>query len=392
MVDFIYSSFLIIYYYFSPDIFIYKSNFMKKNTHQFNCRKIRIGNISAVLLLSFMLLFGFSAQAQIITRFAGTGVFGYFGDGGPATAAEFFNTRGVAVDAAFNVYISDYGNSRIRRVDPAGTITTIAGNGTFGYSGDGGPATLAKISLAWGLAVDRVNNFLYISDLNNAVVRKVDLSTNIITTVAGNGTGGYSGDGGPATLAQMNNAPSGVGVDAAGNLYIADQGNNVIRMVDGTGTIYTVAGNGTPGYSGDGGAATLAQLHFPQDVAFDASGNMYIGDEVNNVVRIVSPGGIINTFAGTGVAGYFGDGGPATLAQLKGPNGVAVDAAGNVYIGDAGNYVIRVVDPAGNINTYAGNGTQGFTGDGGPATAAELYEPTKIALDPSDCLYITGKY
>ena len=365
---------------------------MKKNTQHFGCRKNTCLR-SAPVILFFSILFALSinASAQIITRFAGTGVFGFSGDGGPATAAEFFNTRGVAVDAANNVYISDYANSRIRKVSyPSGIITTFAGNGSFGYSGDGGPATLAKISLAWGLAVDRVNNLLYISDLNNDVIRMVDLTTNIITTVAGNGIIGYTGDGGPATLAKIS-GPAGVGVDAAGNLYIADQGNHAIRMVDGLGIISTVAGIGTAGYSGDLGPATLAQLNMPQDVCFDASGNMYIGDENNDVVRIVS-GGIINTFAGNNTAGYSGDGGPATLAQLNHPHGVVVDAAGNLYIGDGGNVVIRKVDVTGKISTYAGNGTPGFTGDGGPATAAELNEPTKIALDPGGCLYITGKY
>lgn len=350
--------------------------------------------ISAPLLFLFIFLFQLPAHAQIINKIAGAGTYGFSGDGGPAVLAEFFNTRGVAIDPATNdLYVSDYGNNCIRKVAyPSGIISTIAGIPTSGgYSGDGGPAVLAQISLPWGLAVDPLSNCLYISDFNNYVVRKVDLTTGIISTVAGNGTYGYSGDGGPATLAQVAGI-TGVAVDASGNLYMADQGNSVIRMVDGSGTIYTVAGNNTAGYSGDGGPAISAQLNYPSDVAIDPSGNLYIGDVGNNVVRIVDPSGTINTFAGNGTPGYSGDGGPATSAQLKSPNGVAADAFGNVYIGDLSNIVVRKVDASGIITTYAGNGTSGFAGDGGPAILAELYEPEKICTDPAGCLYITGKY
>src|SRR5208283_3417442 len=221
-----------------------------------------------------------------------------------------------------------------------GVITTLAGNGTAGYSGDGGPATAAELDYPAGVAVDASGN-LYIADTNNQRVREVNNSTGMITTVAGSGNFAL-GDGGPATAAFLNN-PMGVAVDASGNLYIADTRNERIREVKlSTGVITTVAGNGTYGYSGDNGPATAAELEGPQGVVVDASGNLYIADLFSNVIREVNPGtGVITTVAGARTPDYSGDNGPATAAGLSDPDGVAVDASGNLYIADTGNNVIR---------------------------------------------------
>jgi len=323
---------------------------------------------------------------SIITTIAGNGTFGYSGDGGPATEAQFKYPFGVAVDTSRNLYISDSYNYRIRKVDQNGIITTVAGNGIFGYSGDGGPATEAQLSFPNGVAVDTSRN-LYISDSYNHRIRKVD-QNGIITTVAGNGTSGYSGDGGPATEAQLG-YPYGVAVDTSGNLYIAESGNNCIRKVDQNGIITTVAGNGTFGYSGDGGPATEAQFLSPNWVAVDTSGNLYIADRGNNRIRKVDQNGIITTVAGNGTYGYSGDSGPATEAQLRNPHGVAVDTSGNLYIADKRNGRIRKVNQNGIITTVAGNGTFGYSGDGGPATEAQLGYSYGVAVDTLGNLYIS---
>jgi trimeric autotransporter adhesin len=325
------------------------------------------------------------SPAGIITTVAGNGAFSYSGDGGPARSALLWNPEGAAVDGAGNLYVADTHNNRVRKVSAAGIITTIAGNGAYGGSGDGGPATSAELAGPLGLAVDGSGN-LYIADYDNIRVRRVS-PAGTITTVAGNGVGGYSGDGGPANAAQLNR-PSGVAVDGAGNLYIADVSNSCIRQVSPTGIISTVAGNGTLGYSGDGGPATHAALSDPWAVAVDGAGNLYIADTYNQRIRKVSPAGIISTVAGNGAAGYSGDGGPATSAQLYFPEGVAVDGAGNLYIADTNNYRIRKVSPAGIITTIAGNGTLGYSGDGGLATGAQLDAPMSVAVDNLERVFI----
>jgi sugar lactone lactonase YvrE len=327
----------------------------------------------------------------IITTVAGNGTVGFSGDGGPATSASLFNPSGVAVDSAGNLLIADSSNKRIRRLDgTTGIITTVAGNGTGGPSGDGGPATSASLVNPSGVAVDAAGNLLIADSYGNRI-RRVDGTTGIITTVAGDGTFGFSGDGGPATSASLF-YPASVAFDAAGNPLIADSDNNRIRRVDGTtGIITTVAGNGTVGFSGDGGPATGASLYFPAGVAVDAAGNLFIAEESNQRIRRVDgTTGIITTVAGNGVFGFSGDGGPATSASLHFPGGVAVDAAGNLLIADYNNNRIRRVDGAtGIITTVAGNGGFIFSGDGGPATSASLDRPVSVAVDAAGNLYIT---
>ena len=289
------------------------------------------------------------------------------------------------MDGAGNLYIADTDNRRIRKVDAAGAISTVAGGGTF-YGGDGGAATAAPLHGTQDVAVDGAGN-LYIAERDNHRIRKVD-AAGVITTVAGGGSGG---DGGPATAAYLF-YPKGVAVDGAGNLYIAE--GNRIRKVDATGVITTVAGDGGfAGYGGDGGAAVAAQLNIPTGVALDGAGNLYIADQFNHRIRKVDAAGVISTVAGTGPGGlggggFSGDGGAAMAAQLFFPADVAADGAGNLYIADGGNNRIRKVDSAGRISTVAGDGGIGYGGDGGAATAARLYFPRGVALDGAGNLYI----
>ncbi len=325
------------------------------------------------------------AQSRIITTVAGNGSSGYSGDGGPATSALLNFPMGVAVDSAGNLFIADDGNACIRKVSLSGIITTVAGNGSSGYGGDGGPATSAMLHSPRGVAVDSAGN-LFIADTDNYRIRKVS-SSGIITTVAGNGSSGFGGDGGPATSALLN-FPRGVAVDSAGNLFIADDGDSRIRKVSSSGIITTVAGNGSSGFGGDGGPATSAQLHSPRGVALDSSGNLFIADADNYRIRKVSPSGIITTVAGNGSSGYGGDGGPATSALLDFPVGVAVDSAGNLFIADDGDSRIREVSSSGIITTVAGNGSSGFGGDGGPATSAQLHSPRGVVVDSTGNLFI----
>jgi uncharacterized protein (TIGR03437 family) len=319
----------------------------------------------------------------VITTVAGNGTPGFSGDNGPAISAQLAQPFGLAVDSAGNLYIADWGNSRIREVSN-GVITTVAGNGTCCLLNDNGPATSAQITLPEDIAVDSAGS-LYISDFVHHSVRKV--SGGVITTVAGNGTQGYSGDNGPAISAELA-GPYGIAVDAASNLYIGDAPANRVRKVSG-GVITTVAGNGLPGYSGDNGPAASAQLNYPYGVSVDAAGNLYIADSNNYRIRKVS-GGMITTVAGNGTTGFGGDNGPATSAQLQ-PTGVAVDAAGSLYIADALNNRIRKVSN-GVITTVAGNGTPAFSGDNGPATNAELYLPYGVAVDAASNLYIADTF
>jgi len=346
------------------------------------------------LLFAFLFLtLGFT-KAQIITTIAGDGFGvptsgGYSGDGGQATNAELFWPYSITLKGG-NIYIADTYNRCIRKISTTGVITTIAGGGSSGL-GDGGQATAANLWNPSQVIFDGAGN-MYVVDENHNRIRLVN-TTGIISTIAGNGQVGFGGDGGPATAAKLH-GPQYIALDATGNLYIADVVNNRIRKVNTAGIISTIAGTGAAGFSGDGGQATAAKLNGPDGVTFDTNGNLYIADYSNNRIRMVNTSGIINTIVGTGVAGFSGDGGPATAAQINGPNdGIVFDALGNFYIPDALNNRVRKVNTLGIINTIAGNGTAGFSGDGGSALAAELNYPGGVALDSSLCnLYIADLY
>jgi hypothetical protein len=328
---------------------------------------------------------------HIISTYAGGGM-NSPGDGGQATAAWVSAPYGMAVDAAGNLYIADFGTDRVRRVSAAtGIITTVAGNGTAGSTGDGGPATAARIDGPVAVAVDAAGN-LYIATYSGNRVRKVAASTGIITTLAGTGAIGYNGDGIPATTANVS-YPWGIAVDAAGDVFVAEHAHNRIRRVSAsTGLISTYAGTGANGSGGDGGPATQATLASVLGIATDAQGNLYITMPSTNTVRVVTAStGIISTIAGVAApGGYSGDGGPATAANLNAPYDVNVDAQGNLFIADLYNACIRrVALAAGIITTCAGTGEPGYTGDGGPATAAQLDNPTGVAAGPDGELYIS---
>jgi hypothetical protein len=334
----------------------------------------------------------------IINTVAGNSTPGYSGDGGAATSAELNQPFSVALDSAGSLYIAELSNSIIRKVDANGIISTVAGNGTAGYSGDGGAATSAELNQPTGLALDGAGN-LYIADQGNNRIRKVD-GRGIITTVAGPGfvhvpACNPIGDGCVAVDAELD-TPTGVAVDVVGNLYIADQGNNRIRKVDSSGTITTVAGNGTViggipecGFIGDGCVAVDAELDTPTGVAVDVVGNLYIADQGHNRLRKVDASGIITTVAGNGTAGYSGDDGVATSAELDQPAGVALDSAGNLYFAQPSNSVIRKVGVNGIISRVAGDGIYGVINvDGYEAIYTELFAPTGVAVDGAGNLYI----
>ena len=331
---------------------------------------------------------GTNLPNDIITTVAGNGLDFYAGDGGPATNANLRTPTTLAFDTAGNSYIADSHNEVVRKVDTNGIITTVAGNGSQGYSGDGGTATAAAMATPVGIAVDALGNY-YISDNWNQHIRKVDFN-GIITSVAGIGTGfpdgaGYSGDGSAATNASIA-WPCGVALDMTGNLYIADSGNNRIRRVDTNGIMTTVAGNGTNGFFGDGGIATNASLNNPQGVTVDSSGNLFVADTSNNRVRKVDTNGIITTVSGTGNGGFAGDGALSTNASLSVPTDVKLDGTGNLFIADSGNHRIRRVDVNGIISTVAGNGNAGYTPDGESATNAS-FNVNGMAFDGVGNLY-----
>ena len=339
----------------------------------------------------------------------------------PALQSGIGYAASVARDTAGNTYIADSYSSQILEVSSTGTLTVVAGNGTLGYSGDGGPATSAALNRPEGVALDSAGN-IYIADTDNSVIRVVNTGTQAATvagiaiaagsiqTVAGNGTPGFAGDGGSALSAELND-PFGVFVDAQGNIFIADTDNSAIREVAAsTGNIQTLAGTpGTAGYYGDGASATSALLDLPQGISVDAAGNIYIADTFNSLIRVVNPGAQPITVAGVAipagdiqtVAGVYynsslgnpciftGDNGPATSAYLCQPGGVFVDASSNILIADTGNYGIREVVPAGTISTVAGTlGTAGYSGDGSTATSAQLNYPSGAFVDGAGNIFI----
>lgn len=350
-------------------------------------------------ILLLILLLPTLAMSQTITTIAGTGILGDSGYGGPATAADMHYPLGIARDPLGNIYMTnhDHANFSIRKIDAAGIYTKFAGTGALGYTGDGGPATAATFNDPFGVCLDKYGN-LYIAEGDNNVIRKIN-TAGIVSTVAGNGLRGFSGDGGQATNAKLS-VPFSVRVDTGGNIFIADGGNNVIRKVNKAGIIVTIAGQkDSVGFSGDGGPATAAKLDNPSDIAIDSSGNIYISDYTYNVIRMIDKKDTIHTVIGSPTGGipYDGDGGPATAAHLWGPIGMAFDSSWNLLIADTRNNRIRKVTPAGIISTIVGTGfgstssSGGYAGDGGAATAAELYFPYFIALGPAGSYYITDE-
>jgi len=325
-----------------------------------------------------------------ITTFAGTGASGSSGDGGAATSATLSGPAGIVIAGNGDVYFTDTNNNVIRKVSAAtGIITTVAGNGSSGFSGDGGPATGAGLKSVEDIFLTP-NGDLYIADTGHNRVRKVTAATGIITTIAGSGSPGSSGDGGLATAAKLT-TPDGVVVAANGDFYIDDRGNNRVRkVIAATGIIIAYAGTGTAGYSGDGAAAILAKLNLPQGISLAGNGDLYIADTGNNVIRKVSAlTGVITTYAGTGTAGSTGDGGAATSARLNGPKALTLNAAGDLYITDTANNKVRLVTAAGIITTIAGTGTAGSAGDGGSPTSAQLNGPAGIAVSSTGVYYIS---
>jgi hypothetical protein len=344
---------------------------------------------AARLTCAVAMLGAFAAPAQAapgdIFTFGGTGIAGFGGDGGPATSAELRQPIAVAWMANGSALVADFANHRIRRISPNGQITTVAGTGTDGYSGDGGPATSAQLS--WPIDVEpTADGGFLIADLGNKRVRRVS-AAGVITTVAGTGQGGSQGDGGPATSARVG-APTGVAVSADGGFLVADANAHSVRRVSPGGTITRVAGNGTAGGAGDGGPGFMAQLNVPVGVAAQPDGGFLVAEYEGQRVRRVSAAGVITRVAGTGSAGFSGDGGAATAARLNKPVGVSATPDGGFLIGDSLNGRVRKVSADSTIATVAGSGEPGYAGDGGPAVAARLRSPSAAVEDSNGAILI----
>jgi uncharacterized protein (TIGR03437 family) len=342
-------------------------------------------NLTIACSLLTGLLATLPGSAQTISTVAGSGSPGFAGDNASALSAQIDTVYGIAVDSHGNIYVADSRNNRVRKI-ANGIITTVAGTGVEGSSGDGLAATSAQLSFPRDVAVDAAGN-LYIADTGNSRIRKVT-SSGVISNVAGNGTPGYGGDGGLATSAQLS-YPSGLATDSAGNLYIADSWNYRVRKITvADGKIQTIAGNGSYGPFGDGSSATAASLGLIQSLAMDTGGNLYLSDTYNHLVRKVAPSGTISAVVGGGF-GPAADGGAAQAASLKFPKGIAADTLGNLYIADSLNNRIRKVSPGGTITTIAGSGTPGFLGDSGAATAAQLNSPYGLATGVGGALVLS---
>lgn len=324
--------------------------------------------------------------ASTISTLAGTGQAGFTGDGGPARTARLNQPRDSAIGPDGSIFVADTFNNRIRRILPNGTITTIAGNGSATYNGDGIQATSASLSWPHDVTVDSTG-VVYIADSDHWRIRRVGLD-GVITTIAGTGVGGSNGDGGQATNARIAK-PKTVAL-YGGGLYTAGPDNKVRRIDLTTGIITTVAGTGAAGYSGDGGPARSARLNGPQRVELDSQGNLYIADTLNNVVRRVDVAtGLIRTIAGVGgVTGSTGDGGPATSARLNNPRGLTLEGDRIVYIADSGNHRVRAVDLTTGIITRVAGASAGYAGDGGAATAARLRQPRGLTVTPQGDLLV----
>ncbi len=340
--------------------------------------------LSALLFLSAPLL----AADWTISTFAGTGVKGGSGDGGPATAAQIDNPFGVVRGPDGAIWFCEYTGQRIRRVAPDGTISTIAGTGAKGYSGDGGPALQATFNLPHELRFDAAGD-LYIVDMTNHAVRKIDLKTKIITTIAGNGLPGYSGDGGPAKNAQFKQ-PHSIQFGPEGDLYVCDIGNHAIRRIDlKTGTISTFAGTGKPGPTPDGAKIAGTPLKGPRSLDFDKNGNLWLATrEGNQVFKFDLKAGTIHHIAGTGKSGFTGHGGPAKEATLSGPKGISIDTEGNVWLADCESHSIRMIDmKKGTIELIAGLNVKGDGPDGDPLQC-KMARPHGVFCDADGTVFI----
>jgi sugar lactone lactonase YvrE len=350
------------------------------------------GLFSAIPLISS----GAAPSGGTMVTVAGTGAAGFAGEKGSAAQAHLFLPHGIAFDAKDLLNFADALNHRVRRLGPKGKIVTVVGKGGSGpsagdFAGDGGQATGARLNEPLAIAFDAAGDLLLLDSLNNRV-RMVD-SGGETSTVAGSGpmgagSGGFAGDNGPAAQALLNQ-PAGMALDGMNNLYIADSGNHRVREIGSDGVIRTIAGTGDPGASGDGGLATAAHLTTPYGLALDAAGDLYVADLAENVVRKILASGMITTVAGTGTAGFSGDEGLATKAPLNQPRGLALDSAGNLFIADSGNHRVRRVDQDGNITTVAGNGSLVFAGEGGLSTNAGLRGPVDVAVDADGSLFIS---
>lgn len=331
-----------------------------------------------------LLLLATTTHAASVTTFAGTGVKGFSGDGGPATQAQLNNPFAVARGPDGALYVTDVDNQRIRRIARDGTITTFAGNGTRGYSGDGGPATAAALNEPYELAWDQAGNLFFVERLNH-LVRRVDAKTGVISTVAGTGQLGFAGDGGPVTQAQFNQ-PHSLAFDAAGDLFICDVINHRIRKIEmKTGIISTYSGTGEKKTAPDGSAIAGAALHGPRALAFAPDGKLWLALREGNAVLQLDPqAGTLRRVAGTGKSGFTGNGGPALQATLAGPKCVSLDAAGNVWLADTESHSIRMIDVAkGTLEVIVGTGKKGDGPDGDPLQC-QLARPHGVYVDPQD--------
>jgi DNA-binding beta-propeller fold protein YncE len=344
-------------------------------------------NPGAVILILGWVSVSLSQSSGTISTVTGTGSCGFSGDGGPASSAKVNGPNGLATDRAGHLYIADVGNHVVRKVTPTGMITTFAGTGAPGFDGDNQPAGKAQLATPAGVAVDLSGRYLYIADNGNHRIRRIDLLTLTIITVAGTGQPGFGGDGGAATQAQLA-YPSAVALDLAGNLYIADTGNYRIRRVDSSGIIRTFAGTGLRAFCGDGGPALLACFVNPVALAAGPTGEVFIADSSDHRVRRVDPNGMITTVAGNG---HFGapTPGPATQTRIKWPQGLATDSVGNLFISDFATHLVMRVDRSAMLTFVAGTGTAGFNGDGGPATRAMLNGPSGIVIDSAGTMFIS---